>query len=518
MVFLSLLQQQQLEEKVEAQQRLDVNKAFKSGDLMVNLLPPHASPSVRIIQTPSGDFETRYTVEEGKDFTIRLFADVSWSSLSPLQQQQLQEQVEAQQKKDTNKKFKGGDLMVNLLPHTMPGVRLVQSSCGKIQTWYTVGEGATITIQPTQWGIAPEWSSSAPERPKRWDGKFAKIGPNGQPIIGRVNMIKPQPTGHPDMMHLGRFNSLEQDVKLDLQNARKQRLPQPVQNLQHTPKTKVEKKPTPEDLNKISRAQKEERLEQFEQLKNQVSALREDVLTSPDQQTKLTNVKGCLTLLSNNLDKSSFPLFLTEIQKKYNALKSEETIALRAAHPAQNIPSYIQSPQALGEEQQALKEEARRRINAEKEKDKSHTERPNANPNPIIEEQQPIEDVKGKDKEKKEAYTFQSPLKHSILEDLQETSTEDSSYQGVKISREQLMNFVAFLRAAEKQERSSEEITLKDLGYYYDVSAGKGSHTKVKLGRGTKPLIFSQRDDLTVEQMRDLKTALIFKGLITRND
>ena len=115
-------------------------------------------------------------------------------------------------------------------------------------------------------------------------------------------------------------------------------------------------------------------------------------------------------------------------------------------------------------------------------------------------------------------YVFQNSLSHQIIETLKETSNEASSYSGVKISRTELENFVEFLRDAEYEERihtTEETINKEDLRYSYAPDQGKGSHTKVKLGRGIKPIILSEQGRLlTTEQLQDLKAAIEQKGLL----
>lgn len=449
--------------------------------------------------------------------------EIPYTHLSSIQRENLSQTVEEKRKNCLNKKFVSGETMVNLMLPGDPTAKIIHTQNGCLETRYCVPEDVTYTIVQTAWGIAPQYNSTNATRVGRLDGKFAnKVSSDGSIPLGRFYYNDFVPSNVPGM-YTGKIATLQQEMGTDLEQLRKQRLPQPAQNLQHTPKVKVEKKPTSEELASLAQARKTKRLEQFTQFEAKVNQLHSDILTTEEQVQETKGLKLGLQILKNYIDKEEgFNPFLENLKKKYNPLKEQQNQILRSIVQVQNTPTYSLPPQASGEDQQAVREEARRRIEAEVKKEKSHLERPNANPTPLPEEkEEQQEDIKGKDKVKKEAYVFQFPLTHSILEALQNTSTENSSYEGIRISREQLENFVDFLKQAEKLESSHQENTLEDsnLGYCYDSSAGKGSHTKVKLGYGVKPIILSQQGRLlTIDQIRDLKIILIQKGLIKTND
>lgn len=165
------------------------------------------------------------------------------------------------------------------------------------------------------------------------------------------------------------------------------------------------------------------------------------------------------------------------------------------------------------------KEEADRQILKATEKEERHLNRPNANPSGKEEVAIEQEHPELKKISVSIPYVFQNPLNHRIIKVLEETSNEGSSYSGVKVSREEFENFVKFLKNAECEERikaTGETMNREELRhYYYAPDKGKGSHIKVKLGRGTKPVILSQQGQyLTTGQLEDLKAVIRQKGLL----
>jgi hypothetical protein len=113
-------------------------------------------------------------------------------------------------------------------------------------------------------------------------------------------------------------------------------------------------------------------------------------------------------------------------------------------------------------------------------------------------------------------YIFQKPCKHKIISELENCK----SYSDVSITRNELENLLTLLNSEERKERENDITKDQDLGYYFDTSKGDGSHAMYSLGRGmggitlSKPKNGRNPDELTPEQVKDLKMALIQKGLI----
>jgi|GEM_PF-3378564 len=113
-------------------------------------------------------------------------------------------------------------------------------------------------------------------------------------------------------------------------------------------------------------------------------------------------------------------------------------------------------------------------------------------------------------------YIFQSPCEHKLLTTLKESTT----YSGVTITRAQLQNLLSFLELKEREERKDSILKDQNLGYYYDPSRSDGSHTMYSLRCGMggltlcKPKNGRHPNELTPEQVKDLKMALIKKRII----
>jgi len=117
-------------------------------------------------------------------------------------------------------------------------------------------------------------------------------------------------------------------------------------------------------------------------------------------------------------------------------------------------------------------------------------------------------------------YVFQTPCKHKVISALENCK----SYSDVSITRNELKNLLNLLNSKERKERKNDITNDQDLGYYFDASKGDGSHAMYSLGRGMggitlcKPKNGRNPDELTPEQVKDLKMVLIQKGLILNSD
>jgi len=444
--------------------------------------------------------------------------EISVHHLTQAQHDELKGKIAQNVKLNLDRTFTGGETMINLMDVSGLGVKLVQKPSGEFETRYTVRDGWTCTMKQTEWGITALMDKPHKPQVRRLDGKLAKQNPDGSYSLGIFRPADGQPIpGTPLMLHEGPL-PFRKEVQLKLNSMEKERRPEELRDQKFSHHTQVKKKPDPEEVRLIQEKQSQSREERVNDLTSQFSALRVDVLTTPEQAKKISSFNLTIKMAKNNINNAqNFDVLLGNAQTKYTELNKEINEILRQILINKPSLSTPFQPSLISENQEMreIKERTDRQIKDKEVKEKSHLERPNANPLGGVVEAQ-AENHSDEEKGNTGLYTFSSIPLHGIIDALQGTSDEDSSYVGISISREQLQNFIEFLEQAEKDERTLNGLAdPTDLGYSYDPSGGKGSHLKVKFGRGTKPVILSDQGRLLiVAQMRDVKDALIQKGLI----
>lgn len=446
--------------------------------------------------------------------------ELSIHQLTRVQLDSLNEKIENNKKNNINKTFNSHEVIINVLSPDHDLSRIIQNSSGEIETRCIVPEGFTYTFKQDDRGFYPYISST--RRPKRLDGKYAKQNSDGSINLGRLYYKDMQ--SEPGSSYITcPIAPLSQEVKTDLYEAQKQRRPEGLRDKSFTPRTKIENKPTPEDLAKIEQSKREKRSAQLDKFEEQFKKMSPQLQMGKEVDEIVKHIELGLNLLSKNIEnEKAFDLFSSNVQDKLSKLNAEihkERLKIYAKQPLFDVFPVS----SFGEEksiQKEVKEGAKLQIAIQEKKEEMRENRPNANPIIIINDEK--ENIEEK-KKNTVAYVFSTCTKHAIIDDLKGTSSENSSYVQVKISRERLRNFVEFLKNEEKKYRKNAKEEFQDsddLGYFYDTNQGKGSHIKVSFGRGIKPIILSQQGGsfLTVEQLRDIKNALIEKGLINREN
>jgi hypothetical protein len=419
-----------------------------------------------------------------------------------------------------NHKFKNGETLVNLMPlNNMDPVEVEQDTSGGIRTLYVLN-GWNITFQQHGSDIVPHMENSEKNlRLNRLDGQgFAKENSDGSITLGTINTRK-KPTPVPGTpFSTVSLLSLPQELRVHNEEQQRQRRPEGLRDKEFSNrKPLIPHIPTSEELQAIAESKKANRQEQLTQLSLDFKSLKLELIKDEQSRKKIKSLEFGIPFLQGKIDNENlFNSSFQNLKKSVSELQQSIMQELRLIH-SQSIslsdfaPSF--DTDTLTKE---AKEEADRLILKEAEKEESRLKRPNANPAGREEEAAEQENLALK-KVPVPPYVFQNPLRHQIIENLKATSNEDSSYTGIKISRERLKYFVEFLEDTEHKERERARETIKKdcLRYYYRPDQGDGSHAKAKLGYGTKPIILSQQGTwLTTQQLKDLKDRLEQKGLL----
>jgi hypothetical protein len=447
-------------------------------------------------------------------------------SMCSCQYSDLETRVRNNIKQNLGKTFEEGQVMVNLVHPTVPGVDVVKNDQGEFYTKYIVPKGSTITVMQRFQNLqicVPSFASTEPCLTKRLDGQgLGKETSDGSICIGRLNFNSFQPVEGKDSMSV-RCLSMSEELRVDIGQRQRQRRTKGLQDKEFKPRPQtVSHKPSPEDLAAIKREKLERCKTKLDTLRKQYDEIDFDLLQgNQEAKAKVPSVKKGFELLEKNVaDEDIFQRLYANVNGKIEDLRAISNKARQASAASQvvtySIPfATLQDIRDVGRETKAQAEE---KLSSADEKATSRLNRPNAAPAPKAAEEQKSEPEKPK--KPAQLYIFLQPCAHDIIHELEETSNEDSSYAGITISRERLSNFVMFLHAAERAQQTQAGKVLDDkddLGYYYREDQGKGSHTKVKLGRGTKPIIMSREGgiNLSVNQLRDLKNVLFQKGLMS---
>lgn len=352
----------------------------------------------------------------------------------------------------------------------------------------------------------------------RLDGQgFAKENPDGSIKLGTFDMRKTTPISGSFFSTVSLLG-LPQELHIHNQEQQRQRRPEGLRDKEFSKrKPLVPHVPTPEELQAITESKKANRQAQLSQLSSEFDSLNLELLKDENSIEKIKTLTFGISFLQDKIDSEClFNSSFNNLKINVSELQQSITQELRTIHNQSIFSSDFISSFDTDMFTKETKEEADRQILKEAEKEESRLNRSNANPSGRTELAEEQENPKLK-KTSTPPYVFQKPLNHRIIEELKETSNEDTSYSGIKISRERLKNLVEFLKDEEHKERGKTGETIKKdlLSYYYAPDQGDGSHAKVKLGHGAKPIILSQQGTwLTTPQLKDLKAALEQKGLL----
>ena len=432
----------------------------------------------------------------------------------------LAETIEKNREFFLNHKFVDGETLINLMPiDYIDPVQVEQDGFGSIRTLHVLN-GWNITFKQYGSWIAPLTESSEENlRLNRLDGQgFAKEEKDGSTRLGTLNLRKSTPIQGSPFSTVALMN-LSEELHLHNEGQQRQRRPEDLRGKEFSKrKPLVPHIPTPEELQEIVESKKASRQDQLTKLSSKFGSLNLELLKDTESLTKIKTLKFGLSFLQNKIDNETlFNSSFKNLEKNVSELQQSILQELRRIH-SQSISTsdFSTSSFDTGALTKETKEEADHQILKLTKKEESRLNRSNANPSgkeEAAEEQEKPE----LEKTPVPPYIFQNPLNHGIVDELKGTSNEDSSYTGINISRKRLENFVEFLKDEELKEREEvgENISKDLLRYYYATDQGDGSHIKVKLGYGIKPIILSQQGNwLTVPQLKDLKAAIEQKGLL----
>ena len=456
-----------------------------------------------------------HAVDEKTEFVLPPLHTLNTNYVHP---DQLKSVVQSNLEKVKGIQFKEGDLLTNLILVCLTNnQRHMTNEEGYVKTEWLVPENSIITFIDKFGTIIPSISSEKPTRLKRLDGKgFAKEGKDGSMRLATFRT--------PDMTTGAKFVpvtflTMRNELRLSQDTQKRERLPIEVRGKDPRIISKTPHKPTPEEIEKIE-IEKQRELETLQaELANLISTYKELDLNSLKDQPSLGVIKKVtftIELLTKSRENKglldrALPKLKADVQSLKRSLQKQ--ITSKSQEPlSQTDRSHYCSQTDLREAKQETKQAANLLLEREQEKERSKLNRPNADPSGA-ESFPTLEEVP--QKVVSPFYIFQDLPHHNILDLLKVTTNSHSSFEGISISREELTNFITFLRDKEAQERELILDVTQTLGYSFDKSGGKGSHAKVSLGEGMKPIILSNAGrELTTEQLIDLKAALVQKGLL----
>lgn len=444
---------------------------------------------------------------------------------SPKTLEELDAFIKQNQKKHLNKIYSSGEILINLAS-TDPilGAKVLRNTkTGILHTEYTIPDNHTFKLIEVMGQIAPLVESIKRPRLERLAGDgYAKETSKGA-VLATLNLKKGTPIA-PGIFSLP-LMSLSEDYNRELSMKQKGRKPINARDkIPHPQKTQTAYKPTAEDMENIKKNKEQEYRTKVGNWTTRFKNIALQDIEGEETNALVKTITFSLGLSDNNIGKNDLMVDQCLKSLEKSIVRLEQIQAERRKSQSLEVHNDLfSSLPSLDPSLGTIKKLALEKIETNEKKEKLKQERPNANSNPItsesLDKELKAEDVSTLDKAK--PYIFENQVSHSIITVLKETTNADSSYAGITISRAELENFVKELENLERNERLASSPELAEgreglLGYSYKKSEGKGSHAKVKFGKGTKPLILSKQGEhkLTIPQLRDLKEILIAKGLI----